>query len=65
MYTPRLDNALAFIERSLTPYHAQEAAKEMLCAHGFSPLSETQSWKIEKGGKYYELYKSQFAGIAT
>ena len=53
MYTPRLDNALAFIERSLTPYHAQEAAKEMLCAHGFSPLSETQSWKIEKGGKYY------------
>lgn len=53
MYTPCLDNALAFIERSLTPYHAQEAAKALLCAHGFSPLSETQSWKIEKGGKYY------------
>ena len=43
----------AFLEKSYTAFHAVENAKALLDGQGFTPLSETDDWALEEGGKYY------------
>ncbi len=43
----------AFLERSLTAYHAKDVVKEKLLENGFTPLSPVQDWEIAEGGKYF------------
>jgi aspartyl aminopeptidase len=42
-----------FMNEACTPYHAIDAAKQMLVNAGFTGISEADSWNIRKGGKYY------------
>ncbi len=42
-----VDDLLAFIERSPTPYHAVENASRLLADAGFAPLRETEPWRGE------------------
>jgi len=42
-----------FIYDSPTAFHAVDSAKAILAKQGFSELKEEESWKLEKGGKYY------------
>lgn len=44
---------LDFLKNSLTAYHACENEKNILLENGFLPLSETEDWSIEEGGKYF------------
>lgn len=44
---------LDFLKNSLTAYHACENEKKILLENGFLPLSETEDWTIEEGGKYF------------
>ncbi len=43
----------AFLENSLTAYHARDCVKSILTENGFLPLSATQDWAMEQGGKYF------------
>lgn len=42
-----------FIYDSPTAFHAVDSAKVILDKQGFAELKEENSWKLEKGGKYY------------
>lgn len=42
-----------FIYDSPTAFHAVDSAKKILDSHGFAELKEEDSWKLQKGGKYY------------
>lgn len=44
-----------FLEHSLTAYQAVENAARFLESKGFSALSETQPYAVERGGKYYVI----------
>ena len=44
---------ISFLKNSLTAYHACENEKNILLENGFVPLSETEDWQIEEGGKYF------------
>ena len=44
---------LAYIDQSVSCYHAVETAAEKLKEAGFEEISEKASWKLEKGGAYY------------
>lgn len=44
---------LQFLNRSPTPWHAVEAAKELLIQEGFSELSEKEPWKIKPSQRYF------------
>lgn len=47
------DALLQYINASPTPFQAVTNAAAMLEAAGFVPLSESETWRLEKGGKYY------------
>lgn len=44
---------LAFIEKSVSAFHAVENAKEMLRAGGFNALREGEEWELRLGEGYY------------
>lgn len=44
---------LAFIEKSVSAFHAVENAKEMLRAGGFNALREGEEWELRPGEGYY------------
>ncbi|MDQ0149497.1 M18 family aminopeptidase [Eubacterium multiforme] len=52
-----------FLYNSPTAYHAASSVKDMLDKDGFTELFEKDSWKLEKGKKYY-LVKNDSAVIA-
>jgi aspartyl aminopeptidase len=51
--TAILDDLLAFLAASPTPYHAVVAASSRLAAAGFRPLSEHDTWASLAGGRFY------------
>jgi aspartyl aminopeptidase len=51
--TDRVDDLLAFIDSSPTPYHAVRSATERLEAAGYSRLEESEIWSLEAGAGYY------------
>ena len=48
-----VDGLLTYIGRSPSPFHAIEAAKNMLVQAGFVEVSEKEKWELEKGGSYF------------
>jgi len=42
-----------FVNKSPSPFHAVSAVSEMLTGAGFTQLSEKDSWKVAKTGKYF------------
>lgn len=44
---------LDFIDNSVSPYHAIESIKKMLCENGYTELAESESFSLECGGKYF------------
>ncbi|MBE7084464.1 MAG: M18 family aminopeptidase [Clostridiales bacterium] len=51
--TKQIENVSAFLESSLTAFHARDNVKKILEENGFVPLKETQDWEINEGGKYF------------
>ena len=51
--TAILDDLLAFLTASPTPYHAVVAATSRLAVHGFRPLDERDTWSSVAGGRFY------------
>jgi len=52
-----VDDLLAFLESSPTPYHAVESAATRLRAAGFSPLAERDAWDALAPGRYYVVHE--------
>ncbi len=48
-----LNSLTAFLEKSLTAYHACEQAQSVLLSRGFTRLYESEDWSLEAGGKYF------------
>ncbi|MGI1677373.1 MAG: M18 family aminopeptidase [Cellvibrionaceae bacterium] len=44
---------LSFIQSSPTPFHAVETMKEKLIANNFKQLRTENTWKLEKGKRYF------------
>lgn len=42
-----------YLNASYTAYQAVQGAKSLLLSSGFVPLKETESWHLERGGKYF------------
>jgi len=42
-----------FLDRSLSPFHAVNEAKNRLEEKGFACLEESETWNLKLGGKYY------------
>ena len=51
--TDCVDDLLAFIDRSPTPYHAVAEAASRLEASGYSCLDETDAWSLSAGDRRY------------
>ncbi|MEA4874597.1 M18 family aminopeptidase [Anaerorhabdus sp.] len=49
----RVEKMLEFVFNSPTSYQAVDSIKKELNEEGFKELIESDSWQIEKGGKYY------------
>jgi aspartyl aminopeptidase len=49
----RVDDLLAFIDRSPTPYHAVAESTTRLEAAGFERLDETDVWSLSRGDRRY------------
>ena len=49
----QMKNLTQFLQGALTPYHAQESARELLLNNGFTRLYETDDWNLCEGGKYF------------
>jgi aspartyl aminopeptidase len=52
-----VDDLLAFLSASPTPYHAVASATTRLQAAGFEPLSERTSWEELGAGRYYVVHE--------
>lgn len=50
---PFIQKFLSFLENSPTSYHAANRIELELLEKGFTALSETDSWKLKKGGHYF------------
>ena len=48
-----IQNFLSFLKNSPTSYHAAHEIEAKLIEKGFTPLSETDAWKLKKGGHYF------------
>lgn len=44
---------IEFMNESCSAFHAVEASRNRLIAAGFTYLSESEEWLLEKGGKYF------------
>ena len=49
----RIKELAAFLDASVSVYHAAKNVASMLEAAGYTCLSEAQKWTLEPGGKYY------------
>lgn len=49
------ENLLQYLNDSPTAYHAVENAAVLLKENGFQELKETDSWSLEKGGRYFVI----------
>ncbi len=47
------ENLLECIGKAITPFHAVNVASELLNKSGFTRLSEDESYKLVRGGKYF------------
>lgn len=56
-------NLLQYLNDSPTAFHAVENAAAILKENGFQELKETESWALEKGGRYF-IVKNSSAVIA-
>ena len=56
---------LEFISKSPSPFHAVHTIEEELKNEGFERLSETQSWSLKRGGKYYVVRKGSSLAAFT
>lgn len=52
MTTTLLQDFLAFLDASPTPFHAVANMKQVLLANGFTELPEGESWAIQPGARY-------------
>jgi aspartyl aminopeptidase len=50
---PELDDLIAFLDASPTPYHAVKEAVQRLEGAGYRELGERSSWEIEAGDRCY------------
>jgi aspartyl aminopeptidase len=48
-----IQNLIAFISASPTPWHAVAEASQALSAAGFTELKEGEAWVLQPGGKYF------------
>lgn len=48
-----LQRCIAFLDESVTPFHAVKAMSSRLDAAGFVALDEAEAWQLEPGNKYY------------
>ncbi len=55
MFETTTRNLIRFIQDCPTCYHAAAAISDILEAHGFTRLRETDAWKLEPGGTYYTV----------
>ena len=53
MITNTNQKLFSFIKASPTPYHAVDTVSKRLDSEGFTKLSESDQWKLEKGCGYY------------
>lgn len=53
MYRNITEQLFAFIKKSPTAYHTVAVICGMLKEEGYIPLSESESWTLAPGGKYY------------
>ena len=44
---------LDFIDKGKSPYHVIEELSKMLSENGYTRLSESEDWALERGGRYY------------
>lgn len=51
--TVTAEECLAFIDKSVSCFHAVENIEEKLKEEGFTELKEKESWEIVSGGRYY------------
>lgn len=47
-----IQNTLAYLNTSLTAYHAAAHSRQLLEKAGFQPLSLTEDWQLANGGRY-------------
>jgi aspartyl aminopeptidase len=52
-----LDDLIAFLSSSPTPYHAVASATARLLAAGFEPLAERDPWESLGAGRYYVVHE--------
>ena len=56
----------AFLERSVSPYHAADAAAALLREKGFCELAVGEPWRVERGGRYVvTAYRTMVAAFAV
>ena len=48
-----LENTMAFLDNSPSPFHAVDSAVHLLNSVGFIRLQEGSAWNLTPGGKYY------------
>ena len=53
-----IQELMAFLDYSVTSYHAVEMLQNTLRQEGFTALSEKKRWTLDKGGSYYVDRKS-------
>lgn len=47
------NDLFSFLDASPTPYHAVQNQITLFESYGFESLSESESWSLESGGRYY------------
>ncbi|MFA5984103.1 MAG: M18 family aminopeptidase [Methylococcaceae bacterium] len=50
-----VNDLLAFIDASPSPWHTVNTIEKLLLAFGFKKLDETEKWQLEVGGRYYVI----------
>lgn len=53
MTEQQVEDLLAFIDASPSPWHAVASIEQRLLAFGFHRLHETEAWDLASGGRYY------------
>lgn len=53
MSASTIQRLIEFLDQSPTPFHAVEAMGQRLKGAGFERLSDSQSWNLEQGGRYF------------